>query len=603
MSVTLSLFAGAGWQFFDNNGVPLAGGLIYTYAAGTTTPQATYTSSAGTIAQSNPIVLNSAGRVAVGEVWVSEGVSYKFVLKDSTGNTIGTYDNLNGTYVAGDLANTTNPALGDALVGFRQSNSSGNLTGAVGRTVHQKLQESVSVLDFGADPTGVADSYPAFQAAHDSFGPSTGYPAGYYGGEILVPFGKYYLSHTFEISKSIILRGVGMGSVSFASSPSELVFAANTTGLLLNSNLTAATSAGGTVIENLVLSAPSTLGTTGYGVLSHAPFYMKNVAIRYFSSHGVYIDGQTGVTGNADGWKLYAVQIADCGGDGLRVIGDDGNIGTAIGVQCLENKGWGFYDTAAYANTYINPQSAGNLGGAYYATNSCIYINPYTEYQVGQPYVTNVSDKSIVIGGASQATAANSFYGVIASGFAWNVQTDRRHFFYRNGIEIARIETNNILSGLLGAIFYPNATDYINVGSTTESTIELYMGTTASSERMRFKNPNGNVGTIVTSGSTTSYNTSSDYRLKENVLPMTGALDTVAKLNPVTFNWKCDGKDGQGFIAHELQAVVPDCVTGEKDAVDAEGKIITQSVDASFLIATLTKAIQELSAKVAALEK
>jgi hypothetical protein len=81
MSVNLSLFAGAGWQFFDNNGVPLAGGLIYTYAAGTTTPQATYTSSTGGTAQANPIVLNSAGRVAVGEVWVSEGVSYKFVLK------------------------------------------------------------------------------------------------------------------------------------------------------------------------------------------------------------------------------------------------------------------------------------------------------------------------------------------------------------------------------------------------------------------------------------------------------------------------------------------------------------------------------------------
>ena len=129
MSVNLSLFAGAGWQFFDNNGVPLAGGLIYTYAAGTTTPEATYTSNTGVTAHANPIVLNSAGRVAVGEVWVSEGVSYKFVLKDSTGTTIGTYDNINGTYVAADLANTTDPALGDALVGFRQSNLSGNLSG------------------------------------------------------------------------------------------------------------------------------------------------------------------------------------------------------------------------------------------------------------------------------------------------------------------------------------------------------------------------------------------------------------------------------------------------------------------------------------------
>ena len=94
MSVNLSLLAGAGWQFFTSNGTPLAGGLIYTYAAGTTTPQATYTSSAGTIAQANPIVLDSAGRVSAGEVWLSAGVSYKFVVKDSTGITIGTYDNI-----------------------------------------------------------------------------------------------------------------------------------------------------------------------------------------------------------------------------------------------------------------------------------------------------------------------------------------------------------------------------------------------------------------------------------------------------------------------------------------------------------------------------
>jgi len=86
MAVILSPLAGAGWQFFTNDGVPLAGGLIYTYAAGTTTPEATYTSNTGVTAHANPIVLNSAGRVAVGEVWASEGVNYKFVLKDSTGN-------------------------------------------------------------------------------------------------------------------------------------------------------------------------------------------------------------------------------------------------------------------------------------------------------------------------------------------------------------------------------------------------------------------------------------------------------------------------------------------------------------------------------------
>ena len=104
------------------------------------------------------------------------------------------------------------------------------------------------------------------------------------------------------------------------------------------------------------------------------------------------------------------------------------------------------------------------------------------------------------------------------------------------------------------------------------------------------------VGNILSTGSTTSYNTTSDYRLKENVAPMTGALATVAQLKPVTYNWKVDGSDGQGFIAHELQAVVPDCVTGEKDAVDAEGNPQYQGIDTSFLVATLTAAIQEQQA-------
>jgi hypothetical protein len=101
------------------------------------------------------------------------------------------------------------------------------------------------------------------------------------------------------------------------------------------------------------------------------------------------------------------------------------------------------------------------------------------------------------------------------------------------------------------------------------------------------------VGTIYAAPSSTSYNTSSDYRLKENIAPMTGALNVVQQLKPVTYNWKVDGSDGQGFIAHELQEVVPDCVVGDKDAVDEDGNPKYQGVDTSFLVATLTAAIQE----------
>jgi len=104
------------------------------------------------------------------------------------------------------------------------------------------------------------------------------------------------------------------------------------------------------------------------------------------------------------------------------------------------------------------------------------------------------------------------------------------------------------------------------------------------------------VGSISITTTATSYNTSSDYRLKENIAPMTGALAIVGQLKPCTYTWKEDGSNGQGFIAHELQEVVPDCVTGGKDAVDEEGNPKYQGIDTSFLVATLTAAIQEQQA-------
>ena len=94
MSVNLSPYGGVGAQFFDNDGNILSGGLIYTYAAGTSTPQTTYTDGAGAIPHANPIVLDSAGRVPTGEIWLTDGLSYKFVLKNSAGDLIATYDNI-----------------------------------------------------------------------------------------------------------------------------------------------------------------------------------------------------------------------------------------------------------------------------------------------------------------------------------------------------------------------------------------------------------------------------------------------------------------------------------------------------------------------------
>ena len=157
--------------------------------------------------------------------------------------------------------------------------------------------------------------------------------------------------------------------------------------------------------------------------------------------------------------------------------------------------------------------------------------------------------------------------------------------------------------------FYTNSSGQVLVNGTSAQNADVRLSVTANNGgSIEVKSTtdfyplliyrNGNLyGTIYQSGTTTAYNTTSDYRLKDNVVPMTGALAVVGQLKPCTYTWKETGENGQGFIAHELQAVVPDCVTGEKDAVNEEGKPIYQGIDTSFLVATLAAAIQELKAE------
>lgn len=112
MAVNLSPI-GNGQQFFDNTGLPLNGGLIYTYQAGSTTPLATYTDVNGTIANSNPIVLDSSGRLP-NEVWLTYGFFYKFVVKTSAAVTLGTYDNIYG--IIGVLNTSTGTTIPTGMI-------------------------------------------------------------------------------------------------------------------------------------------------------------------------------------------------------------------------------------------------------------------------------------------------------------------------------------------------------------------------------------------------------------------------------------------------------------------------------------------------------
>lgn len=134
--------------------------------------------------------------------------------------------------------------------------------------------------------------------------------------------------------------------------------------------------------------------------------------------------------------------------------------------------------------------------------------------------------------------------------------------------------------------------------STTNVGVSTVTSVTTSRFHFLFRNGNGQVGSIATSGTSTAFNTSSDYRLKTNVEPLTGALDRLGTLPVHRFNWIADpdGPKVDGFIAHEAQAVVPEAVTGDKD-----GEMM-QGIDQSKLVPLLTAALQEAVAKIDALE-
>jgi hypothetical protein len=168
--------------------------------------------------------------------------------------------------------------------------------------------------------------------------------------------------------------------------------------------------------------------------------------------------------------------------------------------------------------------------------------------------------------------------------------------------EAARIDSSgNLLVGTTAVV-----ASVSGAGKGIELNEAGFIGTkrnsTAQSGQISFNNPNGQVGLISTTGSSTTYATSSDYRLKHDIQPMQNALATVAQLKPVTYKWNADDSESQGFVAHELQEVVPECVTGEKDAVDADGKPVYQGIDTSFLVATLTAALQEAVAEINSLK-
>ena len=158
MAVNLSPIGGVAAQFFDNSGNILSGGKIFTYAAGTTTPQASYTSASGVTAHSNPIILDAAGRVPSGEIWLTDGLQYKFIIKTSTDVQIGSYDNIIG--INSNFVNYTNSQE-------FQTATAGQTVFTLTTMVYQPGTKSLSVFVDGVNQYGPGSMY-AYQETSDT---------------------------------------------------------------------------------------------------------------------------------------------------------------------------------------------------------------------------------------------------------------------------------------------------------------------------------------------------------------------------------------------------------------------------------------------------
>jgi hypothetical protein len=347
----------------------------------------------------------------------------------------------------------------------------------------------------------------------------------------------------------------------------------------------------------------------------------------FMGSAGQLIFGRTGV---AD-W----LTIDNSGNLGLGVtpkawssytsfdLGTYGSVYTSGGFAATGIASNAFYNGSNWIYKTSNPafrfDTDLNKGFAWYSTSTGTAGNAITFTQamtldasgnlgIGTTSIGGTSSNrqlTVVGSSSSQATftGSGSFScNIGTTGSVGYVETTSTAplTFYTNSAERARIDSSgNLLVGLTSLI--GSGRTEINATSTNPS---LCLRTPQSSGTVAvqifFDGDNTDCGSIDvnTTANTTAYTTSSDYRLKENVVSMTGALATVGQLNPVTWNWKHAPEiTGQGFIAHELQAIIPDAVVGEKDAVDENGNIKAQGIDTSFLVATLTAAIQELNAK------
>ena len=332
MAVNLSPVGGVAAQFFTNTGAVLTGGKLYTYLAGTTTPTATYTTSAGNVARTNPIVLDAAGRVpSGGEIWITSNVTYKFVLTDSNDVLIGTYDNI------------TSAVNTDAsLVSYTPAG-----TGAVTTTVQAKLRQTVSVKDFGAVGNGATDDTAAIQAAINA------------ASAIYIPSGTYLISAKIYTPSDKLIYGDGAASVLKVNT--NFVFG------VFGNHLNTATRLSNITIQDLLFDGGGQTTNIFSGVRGTAAIYysnaenikIDNVIIKKFGVVKSAIDptddadyGGYGIFVESRHGELKNIRISNC--TISNIAGGGTQTGDAIAVNSFRTGTGGLLTDVQISNCFLS---------------------------------------------------------------------------------------------------------------------------------------------------------------------------------------------------------------------------------------------------------
>jgi hypothetical protein len=222
---------------------------------------------------------------------------------------------------------------------------------------------------------------------------------------------------------------------------------------------------------------------------------------------------------------------------------------------------------------------------------------PYTN--VGANVYNDATNEKYVV---SASTAATKYLQAAGTHYWYNAPAGTAG----NAITFTQAMTLDASGNLLvgqTTVAGANIDSFVYNKSGSYASVSHVNGTGSGTAYLQFLYNNTSVGTITQNGTTgVLYNIVSDYRLKESVKPILGGLARVNALKPSIYNWKSDGSTGEGFLAHELAEVVPFAVSGEKDAMNADGTIKSQGIDMSRVVPILVAAIQELTARVQTLE-